>query len=95
MENNTAYHIPVLFNECIEGLNIKPNGVYVDVTFGVGGHARAIFEQLSPSGQLVVFDQDPDARNNAWEEPKYDQRYQEQPAWHLDETTCRTFGFWV
>ena len=45
MENNTAYHIPVLFNECIEGLNIKPDGVYVDVTFGGGGHSRAIFEK--------------------------------------------------
>ena len=44
---------------------------YVDVTFGGGGHSRAIFEQLSPKGQLIVFDQDPDARANAWSAPNF------------------------
>lgn len=67
MENNTDYHIPVLFQESIDALVIKPNGTYVDVTFGGGGHARAIFNQLSPEGKLIVFDQDSDAKKNAWE----------------------------
>ena len=60
-----------MLQPCLDGLNIQPNGTYVDVTFGGGGHARAIFEQLAPKGQLVVFDQDPDARNNAWEAPNF------------------------
>ncbi|MEY4991671.1 MAG: hypothetical protein RI948_540 [Bacteroidota bacterium] len=71
MKINTDYHIPVMLQPCLDGLNIQPNGTYVDVTFGGGGHARAIFEQLAPKGQLVVFDQDPDARNNAWEAPNF------------------------
>ena len=71
MENNTAYHIPVLFNECIEGLNIKPNGVYVDVTFGGGGHSRAIFEKLDAKGKLLAFDQDEEAKKNTWEAPNF------------------------
>lgn len=71
MENNTAYHIPVLFNESIEGLNIKPNGVYVDVTFGGGGHSRAIFEKLDARGKLLAFDQDEEAKKNAWEAPNF------------------------
>src|SRR5215211_6246823 len=58
------YHIPVLLNEVIEGLLIKPYGVYVDCTFGGGGHSRAILERLGKSGKLVVFDQDEDARRN-------------------------------
>lgn len=56
-----------MLNECLDGLNINPDGVYVDVTFGGGGHSRAIFEKLSPKGKLIVFDQDPDAQKNAWE----------------------------
>ncbi len=71
MENNTTYHTPVLREACVDALNIHPNGVYVDVTFGGGGHARAIFEKLSAKGQLIVFDQDPDAKNNAWEAPNF------------------------
>lgn len=66
MENSTDYHIPVMLNECLEGLMINPDGVYVDVTFGGGGHSKAIFNQLSSSGKLIVFDQDPDAAKNAW-----------------------------
>jgi 16S rRNA (cytosine1402-N4)-methyltransferase len=65
MENNQTYHIPVMLNECIDALQIDPNGTYVDVTFGGGGHSRAIFEKLSPKGRLIVFDQDKDARRNA------------------------------
>lgn len=70
-ESNKIYHVPVMLAECLEGLNINPDGVYVDVTFGGGGHSRAIFEQLSPKGKLVVFDQDPDAKNNVWEAPNF------------------------
>jgi 16S rRNA (cytosine1402-N4)-methyltransferase len=62
MENE--YHIPVMLNECIEGLQINPDGVYVDVTFGGGGHSREILANLSDSGKLYAFDQDPDAKRN-------------------------------
>lgn len=58
------YHTPVLLNECLEGLNIRPNGIYVDCTFGGGGHSRAILENLDENGRLIVFDQDEDARQN-------------------------------
>jgi 16S rRNA (cytosine1402-N4)-methyltransferase len=71
MKINTDYHIPVMLQPCLEGLALQANGVYVDVTFGGGGHSRAIFEQLSPNGKLVVFDQDPDALDNAWEAPNF------------------------
>src|SRR3954463_16519419 len=60
----TNYHIPVLLKECIEGLNIKPGGIYVDCTFGGGGHSRAILQQLNENGKLVVFDQDAAAAKN-------------------------------
>ena len=63
MQEN-SYHIPVLLQECIEGLSIDPAGTYVDVTFGGGGHSRAILEQLSPQGRLFAFDQDPQAQAN-------------------------------
>ncbi|TSJ45882.1 16S rRNA (cytosine(1402)-N(4))-methyltransferase RsmH [Fluviicola chungangensis] len=72
MTNNDAtYHVPVMLQECLDGLNINPDGIYVDVTFGGGGHSRAIFEKLSSKGKLIVFDQDPDARANAWEAPNF------------------------
>jgi 16S rRNA (cytosine1402-N4)-methyltransferase len=70
--NEQTYHVPVLLKECIEGLNIKPDGIYIDVTFGGGGHSKAIFELLSEKGRLIVFDQDPDARRNTWEAPNFD-----------------------
>src|SRR5690554_3266426 len=59
-----SYHIPVMLKECIEGLNINPSGKYVDVTFGGGGHSRAILEQLNQDGKLYVFDQDIQAKKN-------------------------------
>ncbi len=66
--NNTIhYHIPVMLTECLEGLNIRPDGIYIDVTFGGGGHSRAIFSKLSSEGKLIAFDQDPDALANVWE----------------------------
>lgn len=58
------YHTPVLLNECIVGLNIQPAGVYVDCTFGGGGHSFAILQQLNENGKLFVFDQDEEARKN-------------------------------
>ena len=58
------YHVPVLLDDCVEGLAIKPGGVYVDVTFGGGGHSSAILEQLT-TGKLFAFDQDADAAANA------------------------------
>ena len=60
----TSYHQPVMLQECLEGLNIKKDGVYVDVTFGGGGHSKAILEKLGPEGILIGFDQDPDAKKN-------------------------------
>jgi 16S rRNA (cytosine1402-N4)-methyltransferase len=62
MENK--YHAPVMLNECLEALQIKPNGRYVDVTFGGGGHSRAILNALGPKGVLIAFDQDEDAKAN-------------------------------
>lgn len=58
------YHIPVLLQACIQGLNIKPDGVYVDLTFGGGGHSKEILKQLGPKGKLIAFDQDKDALGN-------------------------------
>jgi 16S rRNA (cytosine1402-N4)-methyltransferase len=59
------YHNPVLLHESVDGLNIKPDGVYVDVTFGGGGHSREILRRLGPNGKLFAFDQDEDALANA------------------------------
>lgn len=64
------YHRPVLLNESINGLAIKPDGVYVDVTFGGGGHSAEILKQLS-SGKLVAFDQDDDAMNNKFDDERF------------------------
>jgi len=62
--DSSTYHIPVLLAEVIEWLDIKPDGTYVDCTFGGGGHSRAILERLSEKGRLIAFDQDEDARKN-------------------------------
>ncbi|MCE6988950.1 16S rRNA (cytosine(1402)-N(4))-methyltransferase RsmH [Dyadobacter sp. CY323] len=66
MDLQSTYHKPVMLQECLEGLQINPEGTYVDVTFGGGGHSRAILQQLT-TGRLLVFDQDPDAAANAAE----------------------------
>ena len=66
-----VYHIPALLDECIEGLQIKPDGTYVDVTFGGGGHSRAIMSQLGPEGHLYSFDQDLDAYANRIDDPRF------------------------
>ena len=65
------YHNPVLLKETVDGLNIKPNGVYVDVTFGGGGHSREIMKRLGPEGVLIAFDQDKDALVNAIDDSRF------------------------
>ncbi|WP_026452562.1 16S rRNA (cytosine(1402)-N(4))-methyltransferase RsmH [Aequorivita capsosiphonis] len=65
------YHNPVLLKETVSGLNIKSDGVYVDVTFGGGGHSREILAQLGPEGKLIAFDQDKDALVNAIDDPRF------------------------
>jgi 16S rRNA (cytosine1402-N4)-methyltransferase len=66
------YHVPVMLTECLEGLNIKPDGIIVDTTFGGGGHSNAILKQLGKNGKLVAFDQDEAARSNL---PDKDERF--------------------
>ncbi|MFI3296759.1 MAG: 16S rRNA (cytosine(1402)-N(4))-methyltransferase RsmH [bacterium] len=65
------YHVPVMLNECLDGLNINPDGIYVDVTFGGGGHSKAILERLSEKGRLFSFDQDLDAMKNAFDDKRF------------------------
>lgn len=71
MSEEKVYHVPVMLHECIEALGIKPDGVYVDVTFGGGGHSREILKYLGPTGRLIAFDQDPDALNNIIDDPRF------------------------
>ena len=66
-----CYHIPVMLNECMEGLAIKPDGVYVDVTFGGGGHSKEILSKNKKKGTLYGFDQDADAENNIPEDDRF------------------------
>lgn len=66
-----AYHIPALLTECIDSLNIKQGGVYVDVTFGGGGHSRAIMQKLDEDGRLFSFDRDMDAYANRIDDPRF------------------------
>jgi len=70
MESET-YHIPALLEASIKGLNIKPGGIYVDATFGGGGHSRAILQALGPDGRLFGFDRDTDALANAPDDPRF------------------------
>lgn len=64
-DNDTAYHRPVMLRECLEALDLRPDGHYVDVTFGGGGHSARILERLGPQGHLYSFDQDADAEREA------------------------------
>jgi len=66
-----TYHVPVLLHESIDGLDIKPNGVYVDVTFGGGGHSREILKRLGKNGRLYSFDQDADAERNIVDDDRF------------------------
>ena len=65
------YHNPVLLKETVDGLKIKPDGIYVDVTFGGGGHSKEILRRLGPSGKLFGFDQDEDALANALSDERF------------------------
>lgn len=65
------YHNPVLLKETVDGLNIKPDGIYVDVTFGGGGHSREILNRLGPNGKLFAFDQDKDALLNTIDDDRF------------------------
>jgi 16S rRNA (cytosine1402-N4)-methyltransferase len=67
----SEYHQPVMARECIEGLAIREEGIYVDVTYGGGGHSRLIIEQLGDKGHLYGFDQDEDAKANALEDERF------------------------
>ena len=67
----TIYHKPVMLEEAIQGLKIDPDGVYVDVTFGGGGHSRAILQNLSNRGKLLAFDQDKAAHENSISDDRF------------------------
>lgn len=67
----TMYHNPVLLKETVDGLNIKPDGVYVDVTFGGGGHSKEILSRLGENGRLLAFDQDKDALANTLDDDRF------------------------
>ena len=67
----SEYHVPVMLDECIAGLNLKPSGKYVDVTFGAGGHSQSILKNLGDEGHLYGFDQDDDAVANQLDDPRF------------------------
>lgn len=71
MMQSPVYHIPALLPECMEGLRILPDGTYVDVTFGGGGHSREIIRHLGPEGRLLAFDQDLDAQQNSLDDDRF------------------------
>jgi len=71
MNKEIEYHVPVMLQECIVALAINPNGIYVDVTFGGGGHSKEIIKHLGPKGRLIAFDQDPDAIHNAIQDDRF------------------------
>ena len=70
-EQEIVYHVPVLLEESLEGMAIRPDGVYVDVTFGGGGHSREILRRLGDQGRLYGFDQDADAEKNIPDDPRF------------------------
>ena len=72
MKMEMEYHNPVLLKETVDGLNIKPDGIYVDVTFGGGGHSKEILSRLGPNGKLFAFDQDEDALENALPDERFE-----------------------
>lgn len=71
MKEETTYHIPVLLMPSVDAMNIRPNGTYVDMTFGGGGHSREILSRLEDGGQLLGFDQDEDAERNVMDDPHF------------------------
>ena len=70
-QEELTYHVPVLLKESVDGMNICPNGTYVDVTFGGGGHSREILSRLEKDGRLLGFDQDEDAERNIVDDPRF------------------------
>lgn len=70
-QETVPYHVPALLPQVLDGLDIQPGGTYVDVTFGGGGHSRAILDRLGPQGHLYSFDQDPDAVARAFSDPRF------------------------
>ena len=70
-QEELTYHVPVLLKESVDGMNICPNGTYVDVTFGGGGHSREILSRLEKDGRLLGFDQDEDAERNMVDDPRF------------------------
>src|SRR4051794_23756646 len=69
-QGDAVYHIPVMLKPAVDALVLNPSGIYVDCTFGGGGHSREILRRLGPEGKLVAFDQDADARNNLPEDER-------------------------
>lgn len=86
---DTIYHIPALLQPTIDGLNIQPDGTYADVTFGGGGHSKAIMSRLTNGGQLFSFDQDLDAYRNAQQEHGTPQSLIDNPQWHFVHSNFR------
>jgi 16S rRNA (cytosine1402-N4)-methyltransferase len=83
IKKEDGYHRPVLLEESVDNLNIKPDGVYVDVTFGGGGHSKEILTRLT-NGKLIAFDQDPEAKANAIDDPRFtlvDQNFRYMKNW--------------
>jgi 16S rRNA (cytosine1402-N4)-methyltransferase len=83
IKKEDGYHRPVLLKESVDKLNIKPDGVYVDVTFGGGGHSKEILTRLT-NGKLIAFDQDPEAKANAIDDPRFtlvDQNFRYMKNW--------------
>ena len=66
-----TYHVPVLLEESIEGMNLSPKGIYVDVTFGGGGHSKEILRQMDQTSHLYSFDQDEDAEKNIVDDERF------------------------
>lgn len=73
--NQSVYHIPALLEECLQALDLRPEGTYVDATFGGGGHSRAIVDRLSDDGHLYSFDQDDEAVERAFSDPRFTMVY--------------------
>lgn len=87
----SSYHVPVLLHESVDGLNMNPDGVYVDVTFGGGGHSREILNRLSSKGKLIAFDQDGDTKQNLFLD---DKRFEFVPQnFEYLKNYCRLLGY--
>ena len=91
-----TYHVPVLLKESVNGLHIKPNGIYVDVTFGGGGHSREILSRLGADGHLFSFDQDADAEKNVFQlETGGQQRFIDDPRFTFVRSNFRYLRNWM